>query len=44
MKKTNFRKLFAGLSAACVMASAIPTVAYAADPETSKGIAYGVAN
>ncbi|MBR1822882.1 MAG: carbohydrate-binding domain-containing protein, partial [Ruminococcus sp.] len=42
MKKSNVKKLFAGLSAACVIASALPTVSFAA--ETSSDVVYGDAN
>ena len=36
MKKHGFKKLIAGLSAACVMGSALPVMSFAAEGEISK--------
>ena len=40
MKKTGMKKLFAGLSAVCVIASALPSTGFAAET----GVVYGDAN
>ena len=42
MKKSNVKKILAGISAACVIASALPAVSFAA--ETSKDVVFGDAN
>ena len=36
MKKHGFKKLLAGLSAACVIGSALPAMSFAAETELSK--------
>ena len=42
MKKSDVKKILAGISAACVIASALPAVSFAA--ETSKDVVFGDAN